>query len=141
YEKMLEYDAPLFIHPWPTTLAGTARHPLGLDSVVDYISQETIAFATLLYGGVMDLFPELKVYITHGGGFVPYQFGRLEAFTGPKKSKAKLPLREYLSRFYFDLLVHDVKARRYLVEFMGADNLVIGSNYAGMDSAEGFAML
>jgi aminocarboxymuconate-semialdehyde decarboxylase len=132
---------PLFIHPYPTTLAGGERHRLGMDAILEYLYQESLAVGTLIYGGVLDKFPGLKVCITHGGGFVPYQFGRLEVFAGPKASKAVRPIRDYLDRFYFDTLVHDLPARRFLYEFMGPDHLFVGDNFKGADSADGFAMV
>src|SRR3546814_717591 len=56
-------------------------------------------------------------------------------------NNAKKPLREYLSQIYFDNLIHEVSARQFLVDWMGADNVVVGDNYAGLDSADGFALL
>jgi len=141
FAKAESLDVPLFIHTYPTTMAGSERHRLGLDSVLEYLYQEALAFGTLLYSGVLDRFPDLKVCITHGGGFIPYQFGRLEAFAGPKKSKAVRPIRDYLDRFYFDILVHDLAARRFLVEFMTPSHLFVGDNFKGMDSADGFKMV
>jgi aminocarboxymuconate-semialdehyde decarboxylase len=104
-----------------------------------YLHGETVAFATLLYGGVLDEFPNLKICLPHGGGAVPYQFGRFEWAAGVTPGvKSKKSLREYLSNFYFDVVIHDVQARQYLVEFMGADNLVVGSNFPGWDAVNGF---
>jgi aminocarboxymuconate-semialdehyde decarboxylase len=122
YEKVQSYDVPIFIHP--------------------YTMQETEAFARLVLGGVLDDFPDLKIYITHGGGAVPYQFGRFAAAAVTQPDvRAKRPLQEYLKNFYFDILVHDVRARRYLVEFMGPDNLVVGDNWNGWDAVDGFELL
>jgi aminocarboxymuconate-semialdehyde decarboxylase len=55
--------------------------------------------------------------------------------------KAKRPLRDYLRNFYFDTVVHDLGARRFLLDFMGADNLVVGSNYLGWDAVDGFRLV
>jgi aminocarboxymuconate-semialdehyde decarboxylase len=146
YEKCAQYDVPLFIHPYPTSLMrqaegseAVADDPYRLGEVLEYISQETVGFTTLLYSGVLDELPDLKIYITHGGGFVPYQFGRIEAMAEIVQCKARRPLRDYLKNFYFDNLVHDLNARRFLVDWMGVENIVVGDNFEGHDSADGFA--
>jgi aminocarboxymuconate-semialdehyde decarboxylase len=138
YEKIQEYDIPLFIHPYPSVIVDNEPDDYNLSWITGYPQQETAAVTRLIYGGVLDDFPGLKVYVTHGGGFVPYQFGRIEAFAPYMPGvKAKKPIREYLKNFYFDLLIHDVNARRFLVDFMGPDNLVFGSNYgSGQDKAD-----
>src|SRR3546814_7089856 len=69
-----------------------------------------------MLGGVFDDFPNLKVYVSHGGGFIPYQFGRIETFAGLISGvRCKKPPREYLKNFYFDTLIHELDARKYLV--------------------------
>jgi aminocarboxymuconate-semialdehyde decarboxylase len=141
YERAEEAGISLLVHPYPTTFKGAARHPFGFDYILEYPYQETVAFGTLIYGGVLDRFPRLKIGVTHGGGFVPYQIGRLEAFSGPEGSKAERPVESYLDQFYFDILIHDLAARRFLVDRIGAGRLVVGSNYGGIDSADGFAFL
>jgi aminocarboxymuconate-semialdehyde decarboxylase len=139
-----EHGAPLFIHPEPDAFAQqrVLDDPYYLSLIVGFLAQETTAFVRLVLGGVMDQFPMLKVYITHAGGFVPFQLGRIERFaTIAPDSRAKRLVREYLSNFYFDVLVHDVAARRFLLEVMGEDNLIVGDNFKGMDSADGFAFV
>jgi aminocarboxymuconate-semialdehyde decarboxylase len=141
YEFAQDRHLPLLVHPYPTTFTTGARHPLGLDYILEYCYQEAVAFATLIYGGVLDRFPGLEVGITHGGGFVPYQLGRLEVFAGPEGSRAQKHIADYLDQFFFDILIHDLPARQFLVDRMGADRLVVGSNYGGIDSMNGFVLL
>jgi aminocarboxymuconate-semialdehyde decarboxylase len=142
YEKVEHYDVPLFIHPYPHVIVGNQKDDYNLSWITGYPQQETAAITRLIYGGVLDRFPRLKVYVTHGGGFAPYQWGRIEAFAPYMPGvKAQRPIREYLSNFYFDLLLHDVQARRFLVEFMGADNLVFGSNYGSPQDQADFSFL
>ncbi|HXG36586.1 MAG TPA: amidohydrolase family protein, partial [Dehalococcoidia bacterium] len=117
YEKVQAYDIPIFVHPYPLGI----YDPPGADKynlswAAGYIHGETLAVATLMLGGVFDEFPGLKVIVSHGGGSVPFQFGRLEYIAETMRDvRAKKPLREYLKNFYFDVLVHDAKARQYLV--------------------------
>jgi aminocarboxymuconate-semialdehyde decarboxylase len=142
FEKIEKSGRPILLHPHPLTMASGAEDRYNLTWVVGYTYQETLAFARLTLGGVFDAFPNLKVYIPHGGGAVPYQFGRLKAASESQADvRAQRPLEEYLKNFYFDVLVHDRRARQFLYEFAGADHLVVGSNFGGWDSADGFAML
>lgn len=103
-------------------------------------SQETDTFATMVLGGVFDDFPDLRVYITHGGGFTPYQIGRIDGawrMKNPGMRCLKSPY-EYRKNFYFDILVYDAQARKFLFYSWGADNLVIGSNYSGWNWSDEF---
>lgn len=147
YERLVAHDVPLVIHPYPTDQVERARgvapdepDPYQIHPILEYVFQETVAFHTLLFSGALDEFPTLKVYIPHGGGFIPYQFGRIEAFAPVSGCRAKRPLRSYLPNFYFDTLVHDVASRQHLVDWAGADNVLVGDNFEGIDSADGFAL-
>ncbi|GAA3581431.1 amidohydrolase family protein [Amycolatopsis ultiminotia] len=141
YQELERQDLPLCIHPSPTELSGRpADRYTGL--ILDYPFECAQSVNNLVLGGVFDDFPRLKVYVSHGGGFIPYQFGRIETFaTLNRQVRAKNPPRQYLKNFFFDTLVHDLAARRFLVDWMGPDNLVVGDNYGGMDSVDGFAFL
>ena len=80
--------------------------------------------------------------IPHGGGMIPYQVGRLayhaevygrgDRFAGERLERAPT---EYLSRMYFDTVVHEPASLKLLIDVMGEDNVVLGSNYPGWDNA------
>ncbi|API60842.1 hypothetical protein BSL82_17420 [Tardibacter chloracetimidivorans] len=141
FSTMADAGLPLFVHPYPFQLAGAAPTRFG-GPMLEFPYQSSIAVTHLILGGTMDAVPNLNVCISHGGGFIPYQFGRIEAFAEINpNNRAKRPLREYLPRFYFDNLIHDPVARQYLVDWMGASNVFVGDNYRGLDSADGFAFL
>jgi aminocarboxymuconate-semialdehyde decarboxylase len=142
YEEIESSGLPMFVHPHPLTMATGALDRYNLSWIVGYTYQETLALANLMLGGVFDDFPGLKAIIPHGGGNAPYQFGRLaEAQERQPDVRAKKPIREYLPNVYFDILLHDLEARRFLLEFAGADQLVVGSNFGGWDAMNGFALL
>jgi aminocarboxymuconate-semialdehyde decarboxylase len=142
YEELEKRNLPLFVHPHPLTMAVGGVDRYNITWVVGYTYQETLAVARLTLGGVFDDFPNLKVILPHGGGNTPYQFGRLiEAQERQPDVKARKPLREYMSNFYFDILIHDDQARRLLYDFAGADQLVVGSNFGGWDAMNGFQLL
>jgi len=142
YEAIEANNLPLFIHPYPLTMASGAEDRYNLSWCVGYNYQEAVAYSHLIFGGVFDAFPKLKVIITHGGGFVPYQAGRIEhARQSQPDVKAQKPLSGYRENIYYEILVHDLAARKFLVDFAGVDQLVVGDNYGGWDAAQGFAML
>lgn len=87
--------------------------------------------ANLMFSGALDELPDLKILLAHGGGFAPYQIGRL--VHGHKMRKethahsASNP-KELLRRFYFDSLVFEPQALRYLIDLVGADRIAIGTD-------------
>jgi aminocarboxymuconate-semialdehyde decarboxylase len=142
YQAAVDHDVPLFVHPAPTPFVHGTEERHRESIILGYPYQESSAFLHLILGGVFDEFPDLKVYLTHGGGFVPYQLGRIEIMSQIAfDRKNQRPVRDYLDNFFFDLLIHDIKARQFAVDAVGAERLVIGDNYKGMDSADGFAYL
>lgn len=141
YEKAESLGVPIFMHPYPPGIqAGASDNQL--DWMAGYVHQSTVAAASMLLGGTFDLFPKLKLILPHGGGALPYQFGRFEyAASRMRGSKAKRSLYDYLENIYFDCLIHDRRGRRFLVEFAGADQVLVGDNYLGWDAVDGFAMV
>lgn len=145
FEELVAADLPLGIHPGGL---GPGRELLGIaprfreGAALGFPTQETHAQLVLTAGGVFDAFPDLKVTISHGGGFFPYQFMRIEEFLKLDDDRIpKKPIGEYLSNLYFDFVLHDVRARRFLLEVAGTDHVLLGSNYAGMDSVDGQALV
>jgi aminocarboxymuconate-semialdehyde decarboxylase len=142
WEKLCELDALIFVHGYNQSVtwgANAGKDAFDTTSIVGMNTDETLFFWHLVNGGVLDDFPQLKVYITHGGGFIPYQLGR---FTETNKtmapdSKNKKDVVEYASNFYYDLDVHHPAMRRAVVEVVGADNLLYGDNFHGADSHAG----
>lgn len=142
FERIAKYDMPVFLHPYPSGIETGASDRYNLSWITGYVHQETVAFCHITYSGLLDRFPNLKICVPHGGGMVPYQIGRLDyAMSRMPDVKAKRSLADYLPNFYFDTVVHDIRARRYLLEFMTADNLMVGSNYLGWDAVDGFALV
>lgn len=92
----------------------------------------TLAITHLIFGGVLDKHPKLKFCFVHGGGFLPYQIGRLEhgyrVRKEPKAFGAKSPA-SYMSQLYFDTILFNEKALRYLIDAAGSDHVVMGTDY------------
>src|SRR5262249_56212454 len=79
-----------------------------------------------------DRFPELKIVLVHGGGFLPYQFGRFDRLFAVRE-EARLnisrPPSSYLDRFWIDSITHSDQALRYLVDLVGTERVVVGTDF------------
>lgn len=147
YEAVTALNIPLFIHPAPAGIDGPAGSPAlkryELDIMAGFTAQETVAVATLLFGGVLHRHPDLDVCISHGGGAVALIWGRLEhashkrAWAGDHL-KGEGAFREQLSRLWYDIHMHDGRALDLLAERVGTSRFVYGTNFAGWDAPERF---
>jgi aminocarboxymuconate-semialdehyde decarboxylase len=96
-------------------------------------AEQSRAACSLIFGGVLERLPKLKVCLAHGGGSFPYTIGRIEhgfnmrpdlvATDNPRNP------REYLSRLFFDSWVADSKALQYLLDTCGVDRVMLGTDY------------
>jgi aminocarboxymuconate-semialdehyde decarboxylase len=141
WEKLCELGVPVFVHGYNQSVtwgdrADTDRYDT--TSIVGMPYDEAKCFWYLVCGGVFDRFPDLRVYITHGGGYVPYQLGRFNETlkTMAPDSTNKKDAEEYLDNFYFDPLVHSLGMRRGIVDVIGVDRLLYGDNFGGADSVD-----
>jgi aminocarboxymuconate-semialdehyde decarboxylase len=92
----------------------------------------TIAAGHLILSGVMEAYPRLKILLAHGGGTLPYIHGRLDRGFQQRPEINRViskPPTEYLKQFYFDTITHDTTMMRGLVDLVGADHVMLGSDY------------
>ena len=142
YAAAVELDVPIFLHPAPAGVDRQRADPrLGrfdLDLVAGFAAEELLATATLVFSGVLDRHPGLDVCLSHGGGGAAFHYGRLRQAArvrpwAPPELAAEGGFEARFSRLWFDALVHDDRALRLLVEVVGDDHLVPGTNFAGWD--------
>lgn len=91
----------------------------------------TVMVANLIFGGVLDELTDLKMCVAHGGGFVPYQIGRLEhghRVRPETHALTKTPPTELLRRLFFDTIVFNPRALRYLIDVVGAGRVALGTD-------------
>lgn len=127
-----ELGVPVVVHPGSASLNGDRMSRYFLANVVGNPAETTIAAASLIFGGVLERFPELRVMLVHGGGFLPYQLGRLQKAYQVRSEITKSPGREPIPasrRFYFDTLLHHAPALGLLLEIAGADRLIFGTDF------------
>ncbi len=131
WRRLAELDVLVLLHP-PFKPVGLDRAgDYFLNNLISYPVDTTIAAARLIFSGIMSDLPDLKICLAHGGGFLPYQIGRLDrGFAAHPACKAitKPPL-DFLRSFYFDTLTHNTAALDYLCATVGIDRLVYGSDY------------
>jgi aminocarboxymuconate-semialdehyde decarboxylase len=132
FQAAEELNAAIFIHPWD--MRGKEKMPLyWLPWLVGMPAETSLAICSMIFGAVFERLPMLKVCFAHGGGSFPFTIGRIEQGFKVRPDltqiHSKVNPREFLGRFYLDSLVHDELALKYLVQLIGEDRVVLGSDY------------
>ena len=136
WAKAEELGALLFIHP--LGVPEPAKRFAGngwLGNTIGNPLETTIALSHLIFEGTLDRHPGLKIIAAHGGGFLPSYADRSDhaCFVGPAGCDPKITLKkrpsEYLKQLYFDSLIYSPEAMRHLAAQVGADRIVMGSDY------------
>lgn len=120
---------PVLIHP-AFNCAHPALEQWYLQNVIGNPLETTIVVERLICAGVLDRYPRVRLVLMHGGGFLPYQAGRLAHARQVRPELAEAPVSawDYFGRLYFDTITHDAQALRYLVERAGVDQVVLGTD-------------
>lgn len=124
YEKLCELDMPAHIH---ATGSMSERTPY----TMHFINEESIAVYSLANSSVMTDFPDLKIVVSHGGGAIPYQIGRFQS-AGMRQGKNFLAA---IQKLYFDTVLYTESALRLLIETVGPDRCLFGSECPGVGSS------
>lgn len=127
-----ELGAAVFVHPWE--MLGRERMPkYWLPWLVGMPAETTLAICSMIFGGVLEKLPGLRVLFAHGGGAFPATLGRIEHGFRVRPDlvavdNARGP-REYLDRIYLDSLVHDPAMLEFMLGLLGAERIALGSDY------------
>ncbi|OQA12205.1 MAG: Amidohydrolase [Bacteroidetes bacterium ADurb.Bin397] len=128
-EKM---GAAIFVHPWEM-MGQEKMQRYWLPWLVGMPAETSLAICSMIFGGVLERLPNLRVAFAHGGGSFPSTIGRIEHGFHCRPDLVaidnKVNPREYLGRIYFDSLVHDKDMLRFLVNLAGANRVALGSDY------------
>jgi aminocarboxymuconate-semialdehyde decarboxylase len=128
WAKVQELDAAVLVHPAGGTDERLKRHRR-LTSFGQQI-EETFALSSLVYDGVLDEFPRIKIAFSHGGGFLPYYAGRLDFFHRKGYSpQLRGDLSSYLRRLYYDGVVFSPDMLEFLVAKATASHVMMGTDY------------
>jgi aminocarboxymuconate-semialdehyde decarboxylase len=120
----------IFTHPY-RCLAQGGMDSYYLGNFVGFPLDTTLMVAHLMFSGALDDLKKLRFLLAHGGGFVPYQIGRFvhghDVRPEPKVNSASSP-RDLFKRLYFDCLTHEPRSTRHLINMIGANHIVIGTD-------------
>jgi len=127
-----QMDALIFFHQGGETMVSARSKRYHLPNSIGNLADRAVTFATLVHGGVMDECPDLKIVLGHGGGYTCYGIGRMD-HAWKVRSEARVntaqPPSAYLQRFYYDCIVYTEEALRYLIDTVGVDRVVFGTDW------------
>lgn len=124
--------AAVFVHPWD--MMGQAdMQKYWLPWLVGMPAEMSRAICSMIFGGVLERLPDLRIAFAHGGGSFPATLGRIEHGFNVRPDLCAIDNdvnpREYIKRIYFDSGVHDESVMKWLVEYVGSDRIMMGSDY------------
>lgn len=132
YTRAEELGCSLFVHPWEMMGEGQIQK-YWLPWLVGMPAETSRAICSMIFGGVLEAFPKLKVAFAHGGGSFPLTIGRIEHGFNVRPDLVQVDNainpRDYIGKFWIDSLVHDTKAMHYIIDVMGEDKICLGSDY------------
>jgi len=132
YKAAEELNCALFVHPWDM-MGEKQMEKYWLPWLVGMPAETSRAICSMIFGGVFEKFPELRLAFAHGGGSFPFTIGRIEhGFDARPDLTAidnKVRPKDYIGKFWVDSLVHDQRAMDYLLDVIGEDKICLGSDY------------
>jgi aminocarboxymuconate-semialdehyde decarboxylase len=140
-----DLEALLFFHQGGDTVVNHRIQRYRLGNAVGNLTERALVFATLVFGGVLDRFPGLRLLLAHGGGYAPYGVRRMDKvagalpgdfdggmrppFPGDDGFAQSMPPSDYLGRFFYDCCTYDGPVLRFLIDTVGIDQVVLGTDY------------
>jgi aminocarboxymuconate-semialdehyde decarboxylase len=122
----------LIFHPYDEQRPA-GLHDFFLHNCIGYPLQTTTAIVRMMFSGVFDRFPKLIIKVPHAGGFLPYQIERFQHAADfrpePRSKGFKGRSLDILKRLYFDQITFSAATLRYLIDLVGAERLMLGSDY------------
>ena len=127
-----ELGCALFVHPWEM-MGEDKMSKYWLPWLVGMPAETARAICSMIFGGVFERYPKLRVAFAHGGGSFPFTIGRIEHGFNVRPDLVAIDNavnpRDYLGRFWIDGLVHDADALNYVLKTIGEDKVCMGSDY------------
>ena len=132
FEAASELGASIFIHPWD--MLGTEEiNKYWLPWLVGMPAETSRAICSLIFGGVFERLPNLKIAFAHGGGSFSATIGRIQHGFNVRPDLCavdnKIDPESYLGKFWVDSLVHDPHAMNLLIDKLGKDKIMLGTDY------------
>lgn len=132
FQACEEMNMPIFVHPWDM-MGQDKMKKYWLPWLVGMPAETSRAICSMIFGGIFERLPKLRVAFAHGGGSFPATIGRIEhGFIARSDLVAvdnKKSPREYLGKFWVDSLTHDAEMLNYIVNLIGPNRVALGSDY------------
>ena len=131
YERICDLGLPIFLHPLEVMGMDDRLATYFLANLLGNPFDTTVAAAQLIFGGVLDRFPKIRFVLPHGGGALPYLVGRLHHGwkVRPECRHLQMGPEDYLRHFYYDTIAHSPESLSFLIDRVGADRVLLGSDY------------
>lgn len=132
FEAAERLGAALFVHPWDM-MGKDKMQRYWLPWLVGMPAESSLAICSMIFGGVFERLPQLRVAFAHGGGSFPATIGRIEHGFNVRPDLVAIDNtvnpRDYLGRFWLDSLVHDPAMLKYITELVGFNRVALGTDY------------
>jgi aminocarboxymuconate-semialdehyde decarboxylase len=131
FAKAAELDIVLFMHPIGFT-HGERLSNHYFNNVIGNPLETTVAASHLIFDGVLERHPRLKIVLPHAGGFLAHYWARMDHAWRARpdcRTVIKRPPSKYLEKFFFDTITHDPQMLKHLIDRFGADHVVLGTDY------------
>ena len=132
FEAMQDLDMALFVHPWWWG-AKVEMPKYWLPWLVGMPAETSLAICSMIFGGIFERLPNLRVAFAHGGGSFPATVGRIEHGWQARPDLVAVDNihspKKYLGQFWLDSLVHDPKMLQFIVDLVGANRVCLGTDY------------
>ena len=132
FAKIEQLGLPVFLHPLQT-VGGERTKPWYLSNLLGNPFEAAIAGCHLIFGGVLDRHPKLQICLPHGGGALPMLIGRVDHGAQVRSEIKPLHLAQppsaYMQRFTYDTIVHSKSVMEFLIQEVGAEHIMLGSDY------------
>jgi aminocarboxymuconate-semialdehyde decarboxylase len=140
YARCEELGLPLFLHPTDAVFVDMLEGYDGaLHLSLGRVVEVSVAAMRLVLSGLMERHPKLKIVMSHTGGALPYQSGRMDKNT--QKAKLPKPASTYLKRMYTDTVSPHSAGMRFAIEYYGIDNVMYGTDYPCWDPATALKLI
>ena len=132
FEAAEELSMSIFVHPWQM-MGMSDMNQYWLPWLVGMPAETSRAICSMIFGGIFEKFPRLRVTFAHGGGSFPYTLGRIERGFLERPDlcalDSKINPKDVIGNFYVDSLVHSSDALSFLIKTMGTNSIMLGSDY------------
>ncbi|CAF1348158.1 unnamed protein product, partial [Didymodactylos carnosus] len=133
WKEVEQLDCCVFVHPWDMDMSSQRHRDYWLPWLCAMPFETTSAICSILMGGILEKYPKLRLVFAHGGGQFPFTIGRIDHGHQCRpdlcaKKNSKTP-SSYIGKLYVDSLAHDKRALKYLVDIMGNECVMLGSDY------------